>query len=322
VQQTHYFNGPPTWNGPFATQRWNYRVVCCGECPSAGYAPFGAGCVGTGSGGCLAANWGQPFAGNTGVLGNFAILSNTGAQPRAICSVDLFCQTVSGQPIQTNVWIYDRSASGQPGNILGTTTMMVSGSPAANTASFAPPVVIPAANTDFFVVIDNSVGLRLPICTAGTLETHYFNGPPTWNGPFSSVRWNYQVNCCGGGAIPQLTNTGRPAFNTSFTVNVVKAAPTTVAVLFTGFSNSTWNGIPLPFDLGQLGAPGCSLLAPGAVLQVANTDANGAGSTQVPVPNDASLCGAHAYQQWVILDPTANGLGFVTSNGGDARLGT
>jgi hypothetical protein len=64
------------------------------------------------------------------------------------------------------------------------------------------------------------------------------------------------------------------------------------------------------------------LLAPGAVLQVANTDANGAGSTQVPVPNDASLCGAHAYQQWVILDPTANGLGFVTSNGGDARLGT
>jgi hypothetical protein len=191
---------------------------------------------------------------------------------------------------------------------------------AVNSASFVPPVII-LPNVDFFIVFDNRVGLRLPISTNTTLVTHYFNGPPTWNGPFSTQRWNYQINCCGGGATPVLGNVGTPRLGGQFQVTLAQAKSTTLGLLFTGYSNSNWNGVPLPFDLGQLGAPGCSLLAAGHSINAVATDANGAGSTNLTVPNDNSLCSGQIYQQWIVVDAGANNLGFAFSNGGAGILG-
>jgi hypothetical protein len=127
---------------------------------------------------------------------------------------------------------------------------------------------------------------------------------------------------CPGAAPPALGNQGLPQLGQNFSLLAKGARANSLAMLFTGFSNSNWSGLPLPFDLTGLGAPGCSLLAPGSVIQVTNTDAVGSASQSLGVPNDQSLCGAHAYHQWVILDVNANMLGFAFSNGGDSRLGT
>jgi hypothetical protein len=253
------------------------------------YDYYGMGCQGTGQGGggaaCISENWNQTLAGVTGASANFAILANSGNQPRAICSVDLYCNTVSGQTTPMTVWIYDRSATGQPGSILGQGTMQVGGTAGIYNATIVPPAII-LPNTDFFVVLDNRVGLRLPIASAGNPNTHYWNGPPTWNGPFSTQRWNFQINCCtgGGGAIPVLASSQVPVINGTFQVNLGAAVKNSVAMLFFGLSDSNWNGIPLPFDLAPFGAPGCSLLAAGHVIDVVATDGFGRKSARFVAP--------------------------------------
>jgi hypothetical protein len=323
---THYFNGPPTWNGPFSGSRWSYRILCCGDLTSGVYTTYGAGCTGTGSGSCLAVNqglphgWvaGQPFPG----AGNYALLANSGAATQVICSVDLVCLSLTGAPSTNSVWIYDRPvAGGPPGVILATSSMNVGVLPAPCNAAFTPPVVIPAG-TDYFIVFDNRPALYVPVTTApATNVTHFFGGPPAWTGPLTNTRWSYSVNCCGQGAVPVLSATGRPRLGGSFNINLTKAPPTALALLFTGFSNTNWLGIPLPLDLTVAGAPGCNLLAPGTMIGVTVASTNGDGTLPFGIPADASLHAAHFYQQWLVQDPTVNALGFTSSQGGDGRIG-
>jgi hypothetical protein len=296
-----------------------------GQCPPAQYSFYGQGCAGTGSGTqpCASANWLNPFAGNIGARANFALPVAGPVNPMVICSVDLFTATRTGQPATTNFWIYDRPVpGGPPGTAIGTTTINVPGTPGVCTATFTTPVII-LPGADFFLVLDNRVDLQLPIASSGNVVTHYWNGPPTWNGPFNSVRWIYQINCCvGSGAVPALTNTGVPQLGGTYNVDLFNSAPSALAILFTGSSNTSWLGIPLPLDLTPAGAPGCMLLASGTLFTTVVANGNGAGTQPLGLPNDPSLCGARLYQQWMVLDPGANMLGFAASNGGVATLGS
>ena len=280
------------------------------------YTAFGTGCKGSGSGGsgCINANWNRPFAGNAGASANFAILSNTGNQVRIICGFELFCATRSTQPATINVWIYDRATSGQPGKILASSTMLVAGTPSVNKTTFKRPLII-KANTDFFLVLDNRIGLRLPIASTGTRNVHYWRGPPSWNGPFTSVRWNYNVICCGGGgAIPQLSNRGIPTINKSFDVNLSLARANSAAVLLTGTAR-------ISIDLSSAGAPGCTLLTPPIIIISLPTSASGTAKLTFPIPNDRRFIGAKFVQQWAVLDPPTNSLQLVFSNGGEGKIG-
>ena len=296
-----------------------------GQCAPAQYGVFGQGCAGSGAGlaPCTYANWINPFAGNTGVLQNFALPVAGTANGFVICSVDIYTTTRSGAAATTNFWIFDRpTAGGPPGVAIGTTTINVTGTPGVCTATFVPPVIVPPS-TDFFLVFDNRVGLRLPLASTGAVGTHYYGGPPTWNGPFNSVRWIYQVNCCvGSGAFPALAATGTPQLGGSYSVDLSGAAPGTVAVLFTGTSNTSWLGIPLPLDLTVAGAPGCFLLASGTLITSTATNGNGQASQLLALPQDPTLCGAQLFQQWLVFDPIANTLGFAFSNGGVGTLGS
>jgi hypothetical protein len=47
----------------------------------------------------------------------------------------------------------------------------------------------------------------------------------------------------------------------------------------------------------------------------------GTGSVNIVVPNDPSLVALHFYQQYAVVDPGANALGFAFSRGGDGRIG-
>jgi len=88
------------------------------------------------------------------------------------------------------------------------------------------------------------------------------------------------------------------------------------AVLAFGLSNKIWMGIPLPLDLGFLGAKGNNLycsqeLVLGTVLAGTGSGV-GEGSFTFTLP-PASL-GLTMYCQWLTLDKGANPLGLVTTN--------
>jgi hypothetical protein len=125
----------------------------------------------------------------------------------------------------------------------------------------------------------------------------------------------------GGGAVPRLVNSGLPRLGQSYGLDISQAAPNSVGLLFYGFSNSTWMGLPLPFDLAVLGAPGCLIHASGEIIEIFLTNAAGLGSKNNNVPNDPNLCGGVLFNQAWVFDPTANAVGFVATNAGRAVHG-
>jgi hypothetical protein len=88
-----------------------------------------------------------------------------------------------------------------------------------------------------------------------------------------------------------------------------------------GTSNQSYGGIPLPFDLGVVGAPGCQLWTNLVAMQVAvattgaATPGGGSASTPWPIPNDPTLRGGSLYFTNIVLDAAANAGGMTTSAG-------
>lgn len=123
-------------------------------------------------------------------------------------------------------------------------------------------------------------------------------------------------------AVPVLANSDFPQIGGQFNVKLSQAKPSTFALLEHGVSNTTWNGGPLPVDLGMLGAPGCDLLTSADILLVRTVNAQGKASYSYTVPLSLSLQGVHIYNQYAVWDPTANAFGFAFSNGGDGVIGT
>ena len=81
-----------------------------------------------------------------------------------------------------------------------------------------------------------------------------------------------------------------------------------------GASDTAWLGGALPFSLAGLGAPGCSLLASTDLSATVATDANGAANFNFSFPNQLSLLGSRLHTQYLVVDPTANGLGLAFTN--------
>ena len=89
------------------------------------------------------------------------------------------------------------------------------------------------------------------------------------------------------------------------------------SLLLFGLSNTNSSGLPLPFDLGIAGAPGCSLLASIDDIQATN-NVLGTAVWSLAVP---TLPGASFYVQSVAFEASANSLGVVLSNAGHGTLG-
>jgi hypothetical protein len=80
-----------------------------------------------------------------------------------------------------------------------------------------------------------------------------------------------------------------------------------------GLDDRSWGGIPLPLDLGPLGAPGCSLYTDRALgLVVPNT--GGGSAFALTIPAAPRLVGATTHWQGLFLAPLANPLGLATSD--------
>lgn len=122
-------------------------------------------------------------------------------------------------------------------------------------------------------------------------------------------------------ALPQLTAADLPQFGSQMPLDLDQARGSTVALLVTGLSRTSHNGTPLPFSLAGYGAPGCSVLAAPASYQLVNVNAAGHGRGNFNVPMNFSLLGVQFFNQYLVVDPAANGLGFAVSNGGIGTIG-
>jgi hypothetical protein len=129
--------------------------------------------------------------------------------------------------------------------------------------------------------------------------------------------------CPGASGTPQLAFSGAPDLGGSVTATVTNtdAAVDSIGVLSLGVSNTSWNGTPLPIDLGLVGLPGCSLhIAP--ELDFALSTNFGGASLVLAIPNQPPFLGTSFYGQYFALDATAvNGGGIVTTNGARMRIG-
>lgn len=120
---------------------------------------------------------------------------------------------------------------------------------------------------------------------------------------------------CGGGATPEL----RPerSWTQAWTGGVesldLTNVPQVLAVLMMGFQDQTWAGLPLPYDLTPIGAPGCRLrIDPAGIASAAATGT--VARFAITVPNQPALVGTRFFQQALVFAQGSNAAGVLVSN--------
>lgn len=179
------------------------------------------------------------------------------------------------------------------------------------------PLTQPPARYDTYLaydrIRDRTLMFGLDTATADMWE--YSTASP-------AVYGNFGTGCNGSNnQPPRLSTADRPWIGDAFELTLDQLpASTGLALLYTGFSNTTWNSVPLPLPLAGLGMPGCTLLiapqVPAAIFP-----SGGAGSWTLPLPDLASLIGIRFFNQAVVFDAGANAAGATVSNGGDGTVG-
>ncbi len=150
--------------------------------------------------------------------------------------------------------------------------------------------------------------------------------PQTWEyfTPLQARHVSLGAGCAGSAGVPVLAAApaSLPWLGETLTCTLTNLPNLPLAVPFglIGVSRQTWLGIPLPFDVASLGAPGCFLLT-SVETSVQLVNNMGVAQWQFSIPATVSLLGASFYQQALVLDPTANAFGAVFSNGAHATIG-
>lgn len=145
----------------------------------------------------------------------------------------------------------------------------------------------------------------------------------------SALSISYGTGCAGEGGFVPLASTegGLPVPGNGAWTQVLSRAPSQRQALFyMGFSSTLWNGQPLPFDLGILGAAGCSVLAEVVAGVTLTTVGGGPGAgiarLPFPMPSTTSWVGIEVFSQWIVIDPgspsgvlcVSNGLWHITAS--------
>ncbi|MCK5943551.1 MAG: hypothetical protein KAI24_16330 [Planctomycetes bacterium] len=207
-------------------------------------------------------------------------------------------------------------------NAAATATVTVGSTPGFYTATLNQPVQVSGT---FYLGLDTSAqNAYISNLTSGSSGGGYYrdlvNGPSNWTGSGLVQRPAWRVLCQQqtAGKVPAIGFDGLPQLGTVYEPTVRDALGATFALLASGLDNQAYQGVPLPLELPN--APGCDLLVSADALDLTLTDAAGDASSPITVPNVPTLVGLVVYHQWLIWDPTVNGLGIVTSDAGTATV--
>ena len=244
-----------------------------------------------------------------------------------VTGFDIWGASVSG--IQTvPAHIYADQGGVPQATPLASTTVTFTTVQGFRTATFASPVTVTG---NFYVGFEsNNIGggntnqtVYCSILQSGTQGNAYWRdlASPNWTQSVLSDIQCYIVACQApstGFLTPALDNAGLPTVNSSYGVTLTDAVSNSAAIILTGFSDTIFNGTPLPAALPD--APGCNILAAPEVTSFTLTSASGSASSSFSIPNNNALTGFELFHQWAVLDP-ANTLGMVVTEGGKARVG-
>jgi PKD repeat protein len=188
------------------------------------------------------------------------------------------------------------------------------------------PAASPYGNADI-VIHPNGAG-----CSSTSLLGGCAFSPRLWNGRIAYEKCSTSNNAAAGsyangcansaGVVPSMSVGALPQLGGTYQLDVDAglAAPATAVVMVMGVSKTIYNGLPLPLDLGILGAPGC-LLATDVLATDLLIAAPGPNPWTFAVANNPALMCFEFYQQAAVLDPAANAFGFVVSNATAAVVG-
>jgi hypothetical protein len=131
----------------------------------------------------------------------------------------------------------------------------------------------------------------------------------------------FGTGCAGTAGVPALSGGGDPNIRGTFDVDLANAPAGASVAMFLGVSNQVWAGGSLPFDLGVINAPGCSLLVSTENVLPAAADGSGNATKAIAIPDRPDFVCARVHVQYVVLDVGANLLGITTSNAGTLKIG-
>jgi len=148
------------------------------------------------------------------------------------------------------------------------------------------------------------------------------NSPRVWNGilhydlcslgALSGYGW-FAPGCPTSlGTVPGQTVVALPTMGQTFAV-AFTGLPYNVAFALIGTSRTTSALGPLPLDLAPFGAPGC-MLRVDPLLGGVTTGSNGQAVFATAVPNDPAFLCLPFFGQALAFDPTANAVGWVSSD--------
>lgn len=179
-----------------------------------------------------------------------------------------------------------------------------------------PQTTVPTATTESFSGYDS---VRQRYVIFGGFGGSFLN--ETWeltsdsNGTFTL----YGSGCDTAAGTPGLSGTV-PNIGTTLDLSFSNLGTAQAVIVVFGLSNTTWNGLPLPFDLAGIGLPGCDLLASADALDVTVASA-GLALYSFPIPNQTNILNLNLYCQGVVTNFVPN-LSFEGATpGGQAMIG-
>ena len=158
--------------------------------------------------------------------------------------------------------------------------------------------------------------LSLAMTSDRIATAEYFpRGTGTWTPTGTGCRGSH------GGTPFMSYGGGTPTVGGQHSHQVFSAPPSALAWNVIGGSNTTFSGLPLPFDCAPLGAAGCRIYCSQDVILGSGTDASGSASVTLTYPRDRALAGQTYFTQFLVYDPPANQLDLVVSNYLQVTLG-
>jgi len=130
----------------------------------------------------------------------------------------------------------------------------------------------------------------------------------------SAVNYDLGPGCVSSsGYAPYTSPASIPRIGDELIIRLFGAQPGSTAFFAFGDSSPFFGGLLLPYPLGGLGAPGCSLRVNPMYVQSVQTSATGEAEWRWKIPVNSNLVGLEARVQWLTTDPV-NALGLVVSN--------